>query len=438
MSKTFLYNKLNILVRTNEDIDNMIKYIKRRTIPITVKRKVEERAFIKRCDNFNVIGETLIYEPLKLKVVRPQDVVTKLKELYDDKTFSAGVGIEVFYKKIRSLYIGITREQAGEFLKNQEPYQLTKSSTHRTSKPIIATYPNQLYCIDLIDMNQFIEGKYRYILSVIDVFSRKCFLEAITQKTPKNIMNAFKNIIKNAIEPKYIICDNGTEFQGEFMDFCKENNITIRNTRSYSPQSNGIVERLNQEVRKILRDLMVREDSTKWVKLLKDVEDNKNNSYHSNLKYTPNEIWIKNKDKNVNETQMDASNNVKKNAQASARKFKETVEFKKGDLVRVKMSSLFSEIRKKVKSGDSKNIIVRYTPDIFVIDKVVYPRTGFLDRNRYILTLEGKRPSKGGSDVFFYASDLQKVSENTDTSNMSIERALKLDKVKRLADDIIF
>ena len=30
MSKTFLYNKLNILVRTNEDIDNMIIYIKRR------------------------------------------------------------------------------------------------------------------------------------------------------------------------------------------------------------------------------------------------------------------------------------------------------------------------------------------------------------------------------------------------------------------------
>ncbi len=48
------------------------------------------------------------------------------------------------------------------------------------------------------------------------------------------------------------------------------------------------------------------------------------------------------------------------------------------DRVRIRMSSLFSNLRKIEKEGYSKNTVVRYTPAIFIIIKVIPPKRGSL------------------------------------------------------------
>jgi hypothetical protein len=53
---------------------------------------------------------------------------------------------------------------------------------------------------------------YRYILIVIDVFSKYSWAKAIKTKNGISIVNAFKNILKDNRKPIFIRTDKGTEF----------------------------------------------------------------------------------------------------------------------------------------------------------------------------------------------------------------------------------
>jgi hypothetical protein len=51
----------------------------------------------------------------------------------------------------------------------------------------------------------------------------------------------------------------------------------------------------------------------------------------------------------------------------NAIKNNDTTEYKIGDFVRVKMGTLYSKVRKLIKSGDKKNIVVNYSPTVYKI-----------------------------------------------------------------------
>jgi hypothetical protein len=166
-------------------------------------------------------------------VINPDDEQQKtdiMKNIFDEIKLSPS--ITKFYKQICNSYIGITREESTEFFNNQnKQHTLTQQMKHRTNKPIVAYHVNQLWCIDLLDLNPFVKRKdnknYRYIMNVIDVFSRKIFLSALKNKTAVNTMNGLKTIIeKYNVKPFYILCDSGAEFKGEFEKFCEEQYVT--------------------------------------------------------------------------------------------------------------------------------------------------------------------------------------------------------------------
>ena len=179
---------------------------------------------------------------------------------------SFGSGIVIFYKTIREKYINIKRSDVSAFIKTQQIPQLTDVFKHRTNKPIVADFPNQIWCLDLIDMAMY-ETKnkgFKYIQTTIDVFARKIFLEALKLKESVLAARALDRVIRRAdVTPKYIICDNGGEFKLDFETFCKAHDIIIRRNRAYSPEANGVVERANKEVRKLLRNIMLENESTK-------------------------------------------------------------------------------------------------------------------------------------------------------------------------------
>jgi len=52
-------------------------------------------------------------------------------------------------------------------------------------------------------------------------------------------------------------CDNGGEYTSqEFIDFCKENGIRREPTIPYSPQQNGVAERINKTLMEMTRSMM--------------------------------------------------------------------------------------------------------------------------------------------------------------------------------------
>jgi IS30 family transposase len=118
-----------------------------------------------------------------------------------------------------------------EFLQRQKPYQLTRPQNHIINKPILATAPNERYGVDCISMTSDTNGNgggrgYKFILTVVDYYSRKVWLRRVKTQTAINVRNALINIVQETNSyPRIIQADNGREFQGETLAWFNQHNI---------------------------------------------------------------------------------------------------------------------------------------------------------------------------------------------------------------------
>jgi hypothetical protein len=93
------------------------------------------------------------------------------------------------------------------------------------------------------------------------------------------------------------------------------------------------------------------------------------------------------------------------------------------------MAAMFSSVRAKIKAGNRKSIVVQYTPESYVVTRVIRPRDGGLTRWRYELgTEDGLQLKKGKSEMAqFYASDLLHAEG---FAGMTNDTALKLNQAQ--------
>ena len=100
--------------------------------------------------------------------------------------------------------------------------------------------------IDLMDMGQkgavkFNGLSYRYVLSVINVFSRFVWLRPINKKMSKNIADELRGIYLERGPHRVIQCDQGGEFKGAVKELCRQLGIKIICSSPYHPESQGKV-----------------------------------------------------------------------------------------------------------------------------------------------------------------------------------------------------
>ena len=117
----------------------------------------------------------------------------------NDQVESAGKGQNNKYRYLTTKYLGITKRQVQAFLKSQGDYQLTSKPSPGLKRPILASHPFQIFAIDLVNMNQYIDirenKKYRYIMSVMDFFSGYCWFKPLKKKEPEDVLNAFEVVV---------------------------------------------------------------------------------------------------------------------------------------------------------------------------------------------------------------------------------------------------
>ena len=260
--------------------------------------------------------------------------------------------------------------------------------------------------------------------------------------------NAFQRIINRAdVKPKYLISDNGTEFLKEFKIYCDNNDIKQRFNRAYSPQSNGIVENSNKQIRKLMKYIFIEHGNNVWINDIKTIENIHNDTYTSAIKNIPNKIWTNSNQDNepielFNRTplqleQFEAKMEIKKNVKQKIKQFKDT-EFNEGDTVRLRMDEIFKNVKAQVKAGNTKQLIVTYSPSIFTIYKKITPRNGLLERSRYILKANdnGKllRTKLDGNPRQVYGNVLIKVDKK-DYADISNADAMRINNVKANEND---
>ena len=115
------------------------------------------------------------------------------------------------------------------------------------------------------------QGKtYRYIMSLLDVFSRFHWLYPLQTKHSRGVKEYMKKIYEVHGTPGTLQSDNGKEFKGYVKRFCQKNKIKMIQSQPYNPRAQGKFERSHRDLRKKIAFDMLNQKrtGTNWVKNL--------------------------------------------------------------------------------------------------------------------------------------------------------------------------
>jgi hypothetical protein len=149
-----------------------------------------------------------------------------------------------------------------------------------------------LYEIEIDIMDMTVEATeddgYRYALVGIDNFTKIAHVTPIKTKTPKDVINALDEIIKNIGKPKQIYSDQEGSFTSNLMaQFINNNKIKQITTVGKA----HTVERLIQTIKGIRTTRLnaLDEPLNKWTTHIKEIIDKYNNTKHATTGLPPND-----------------------------------------------------------------------------------------------------------------------------------------------------
>ena len=188
---------------------------------------------------------------------------------------------------------------------------------------------DDVWTVDLADLDRYkkVNKGYRYILVVIDTFSRYAWARPLKHKTGVEVADAFKDIFQksNGRRCKKIFCDRGTEFyNANVRRLFKDNgNIELYSTNN-EPKA-AIAERFIRTLRGKIESNYILTQSTVWYDILPQLIHEYNTTRHRTIKMTPKEASKPENSKKVYETLMSRENGAPESK----------VKFVKGDRVRI-------------------------------------------------------------------------------------------------------
>ena len=165
--------------------------------------------------------------------------------------------------------------------------------------------------LDLKDYGQESNRGYRYVLVVIDNFSKYGWTSPLKNKNAQTIKNSFENIlISSKRSPNLIETDRGKEFYNNiFQDFLNKNNIKLYSRNS----SYGAVfaERFNRTIRDLLKKIVFEQGDDNWIDILPTITKQYNSRIHSSTKLSPKDASLKKNEGFVYKNLLDKRKKIK-------------------------------------------------------------------------------------------------------------------------------
>ena len=299
------------------------------------------------------------------------------------------------YKAAKKVDKQVTLSLVHKWLEKQPAYTLHREVVLRfPRRKVIVRGPRIQYQADLMDIqNISAENKrFRYILTVIDCFSRKAAAIPLLVKRSTCVVEALKKAFKFlGGSPLKLQTDQGTEFLNkDVKQLCAE--YGIKQFSCYQDVKASIVERFNRTLRTRLQKWQTFACTLGFQDILADVVNAYNNTVHSALRFfSPNSVNSTNEHK-VFEIQYRSYLNER----AKRKKFKV------GDIVRI------STFRPRF---FKKNVQRNFTASLFRVVDV-------LDTNPPMYRLVDNSDSEA-IEGNFYEHELQRVSFDSSSSSSS-------------------
>ncbi len=127
----------------------------------------------------------------------------------------------------------------------------------------LPTRPFECVSVDLLQLPPS-HQESKYIVVMVDMFSRFVILESIAEKIARAVAHAIvSRLISEHTASRVLLSDNGAELRNKILqEICSQFNITQTFTIAYHPASNGLVERANRKILEALRPIVGRSIGT--------------------------------------------------------------------------------------------------------------------------------------------------------------------------------
>ena len=321
------------------------------------------------------------------------------KSYFDPKEPSSFSGIDKVWRtlKTKEQFKNIKRKDVKKWLEKQDTYTL-----HRPVPKVIQRnkvkvgFIDDLWDTDLLNAENL--SKYnkniKFLLIVIDIFSRYLWVRPLKNKTNDEVIKGFKSIFSEGRLPVNLRSDKGSEYTGKpIQKFFKEKDINHFTTNNETKAN--YAERVIRTLKSKLYKYFTQNQTYKYIDKLQDFVDSYNNTKHRSIQAKPSEVSANNEDKIWKLLYV-----PKKTKKIS----KSNTSLKTGDLVRISFT----------RGVFDRGYNQKWSEELFKIVKR-------LDRQKpvYILKDLQDRDIKGT----FYPREIQKVDKK-DNSLYKIEKIL--------------
>lgn len=334
-----------------------------------------------------------------------------MEKIYYNEDNPAYLGsVDKLTNALKNLSITNRNVKRGQSQSKTVKNWLNKQDAYTLHRPARLNFPRNRYYVfnidelweaDLINLPKLKDKNddYRYILTVIDVFSKYGFTYPLKTKGAVEVTRAFKNIIDNSENeeggagfkrtPKIIQTDRGKEFTNEiFKRFLTSRGIKLQFPLTQSKHKASIAERYNRTVQSYIHKYFTAYNTKRYIDILPKLTAVYNNSVHKTIKMKPRDV----NEKNVLKVYNNTHSHHRKKKEINTNIY--TQPFTVGDFVRVVR-------RKPIFEPGYTNT---WSKEVFRITKIIQKKPYFF----YKIEDSTKRPVREK----FYKYELQLIKKN--------------------------
>ena len=339
----------------------------------------------------------------KRRVVAKEDVAALLQMAYNDP--SQHGGRDKLHQRLLEQYIGVSRRAVMEFITNVESHQLHLAVPRPViNQASITQLPFQHWQLDLIDMSTLagINNGDHWILTCIDKMCKFAFALPLKNKSGPVVAQAIETILASSPRlPSLVQTDNGSEFITlQLKSVLTRLHVKHVFSDSYSPQSNGCIERFNGSLKRNLYRFLTQFKSKKWNDILAPLVHNYNSAIHSSTSFAP--LVLRQAALDDNKTILDKARAKLQTKAARMLKADKQPPIVVGDTVRVSFYTMSSERKDTFR----KSYMANWSKKIYVVANVSKGTT--LSKPQYKLKdLEGNPIQQR-----YYRSHLQRIDRD--------------------------
>ena len=234
----------------------------------------------------------------------------------------------------------------------------TPSRINYETRKVISNYPDEIWSCDLVQLDRIAEDndKYKFLLCIIDCFTRYAFVIPLKSKSDKDVLDGFKEAVKenHKVYPKMIWTDSGSEFKNKLINkWYSDHGITRYST--YGNSKSAIVERFNRTMKNIMWKYLLSKRTYRYIDKLPVMVQQYNKRKHRSIQMSPAQAKALNEE-GINKLWLHQYSDIEPNKHDPA--------FHVGDIVRI---SLAKDTFKKAYEGNFSQTLYKITEQLNTI-----------------------------------------------------------------------